>query len=77
MTNLSKTSVHTLVDLVENKLGCMEVLDREDMRELTTLKRALMELTTLYGVGASTDANFRMPVEMIPRRGRKPKHLQD
>ena len=35
---LSKQSIETLLDLVEIKLGCMEVYDREDARELDLLE---------------------------------------
>ena len=36
--SLSKQSIETLLDLVEIKLGCMEVYDREDARELNALE---------------------------------------
>lgn len=41
---LSRKSIETLLDLVENKLGCMEVYDREDARELANLERCRREL---------------------------------
>ena len=34
----------TLIDLVEIKLSCLEVIDREDARELANLERCLGEL---------------------------------
>ncbi len=44
---LSRRSIDTLLDLVENKLSCMEVFDREDARELAILEHARRELAAL------------------------------
>ena len=44
---LSKQSIETLLDLVEIKLGCMEVYDREDARELDLLEGCRRELLAL------------------------------
>lgn len=46
---MSKRSVDTLLDLVEIKLNCMQVLDREDAKELALLescRRGLIALRT-------------------------------
>ncbi len=45
--SLSKRSIETLIDLIEIKLGCMEVYDREDARELATLENCRRELLGL------------------------------
>jgi hypothetical protein len=45
--SLSKRSVETLLDLVEIKLSCIEVFDREDQRERHSLEAARKELTAL------------------------------
>lgn len=45
--SLSRKSIDTLIDLVENKLGCMEVYDRDDSRELGRLERCRQELVQL------------------------------
>jgi len=45
--SLSRRSVHTLLDLVENKLACMQVYDREDARELAILEQARRELAAM------------------------------
>ena len=50
---LSKKTLETLIDLVENKLGCMEVFDREDARELARLEKARRELGEFRTAGAS------------------------
>jgi len=47
---LTSKSVETLVDLVEIKLSCLEVWDREDARERKALEIALKELIALRGV---------------------------
>jgi len=44
---LSRKSIDTLIDLVENKLGCMEVYDRDDSRELSRLQKCRHELVQL------------------------------
>ena len=46
---LSRSSAEMLLDLVEIKLGCLEVWDRDDARELKTLARAREELAALLG----------------------------
>jgi hypothetical protein len=49
--SLSKQSIETLLDLVEIKLGCMEVYDREDGRELDMLEACRRELIALKSAG--------------------------
>jgi hypothetical protein len=44
MTRLSPRSIETLIDLVEIKLSCLDVQDREDREELKVLQRSLAEL---------------------------------
>ena len=44
---LSKRTIDTLTDLVEIKLSCIEVHDRDDARELANLERCLGELRIL------------------------------
>ncbi|MBK1698048.1 hypothetical protein [Rhodovibrio salinarum] len=41
---LSKPTIETLIDLVEIKLSCLEVWDRDDRRELKALQSAREEL---------------------------------
>jgi len=48
---MSRRTLETLIDLVEIKLSCLEVIDREDGRERTNLERCLGELRkTMSGV---------------------------
>jgi hypothetical protein len=42
--SLSKRVVETLIDLVEIKLSCMEIYDREDSREIVELEQCKTEL---------------------------------
>ncbi|MGB8841711.1 MAG: hypothetical protein WCC64_11635 [Aliidongia sp.] len=44
MPKLSPRSIETLIDLVEIKLSCLDVQDREDREELKVLQRSLVEL---------------------------------
>jgi hypothetical protein len=45
--NLSPKSIETLLDLVEIKLSCFQVHDREDTKELTVLERCRTELLSI------------------------------
>ena len=52
--SLSRRSIQTLIDLVENKLTQMQVVDREDARELAVLEAARRELSSLAGLRRPT-----------------------
>lgn len=45
--SMSKSSVQMLIDLVEIKLGYLEVSDRDDAREQRTLRTTLEELQSM------------------------------
>lgn len=47
---LSRKSIEALLDLVEIKLSCIEISDREDAREVKILQRAKQELCGLAGI---------------------------
>jgi hypothetical protein len=66
---LSKRTLETLIDLVENKLSSMEVWDRGDRRELNQLQQCLRELTAVSNNGGQIDG-MGAPRR---RRGRPPK----
>lgn len=51
--SLSKRSIETLLDLVEIKLSCIEVFDREDQRELHSLEAAKRELAAMMPARAA------------------------
>ena len=44
MPSLSPRSLETLIDLVEIKLSCLDVFDRDDRKEHCILKQSLVEL---------------------------------
>lgn len=54
--SLSRRSIQTLMDLVENKLSMMQVVDREDARELAILESARRELSVLAGLRRSASS---------------------
>jgi len=64
---ISKEILGVLVDLVENKLSCMQVSDRDDMREVMMLQRCLSELQTANG----GERDLVGLLAQMPRRGRR------
>lgn len=68
--HLSQRSLDTLMDLIENRIACMEVMGREDMRELAYLHRCRNELHAFM----AGDASGVLPVPSGRRRGRPPKN---
>lgn len=52
--SLSKRVVETLIDLVEIKLSCVEVYDREDKREIAGLEACRQELQKLFEGGVES-----------------------
>jgi len=70
--SLSRRSVHTLLDLVENKLSCMQVFDREDARELAILEHARRELATLAGGERQAKSAAVVPFAQTLRRAGSP-----
>ncbi len=63
--SLSKRVVETLIDLVEIKLSCFEVYDREDKREIVGLERCRQELQNMIEGGADLAAEFKGPARAI------------
>ena len=68
--NISQRSLDTLMDLIENRIACMEVMGREDMRELAYLHRCRNELHA-FMMG---DAPGALTAPSGRRRGRPPKN---
>jgi hypothetical protein len=62
---LSKRSIETLLDLVEIKLSCLQVFDRDDARELAALETARKKLQAVAGMPKPGDV-----VAFEPSRGR-------
>ena len=57
MMSLSKKVVETLIDLVEIKLSCVEIYDREDSREVAGLEQCKNELQALLQNGTAAAAS--------------------
>lgn len=49
--SMSRKCVETLLDLVEVKLSCIEIYDREDRREVKLLETCRDELLAMSGRG--------------------------
>jgi len=64
--SLSRETVSTIVDLIENKLAMMHIADCDDLREKGLLQRALSEVRGGSGIETCVLAD-------IPRRGRRRK----
>jgi hypothetical protein len=56
--SLSKQSVEALMDLVEIKISYMDVLDRDDAKELRILHRCRDELRALSGAATADVMQF-------------------
>lgn len=65
--SMSKEILGMLVDLIENKLSCMQISDRDDMREVMMLQRALSELNGENGAAGMVGTMA------MPKRGRRRK----
>lgn len=56
--SLSRQSVETLMDLVEIKISYMDVLDRDDAKELRALERCRDELKAFTGSATADVVSF-------------------
>ena len=61
---LSSNSLEVLIDLVEIKLSCMQVFDRDDAKEQAGLERCLSELTTLRTASRQTPRERRRELKV-------------
>ena len=59
--SISKRPLETLVDLVEIKLSCMEVHDRDDAREFANFECCIGELRALMGNTAQSASVVAFP----------------
>lgn len=73
--SLSKRSVETLLDLVEIKLSCMEVWDRDDQREASQLQQCAQELSALAQALKGGIRPAALPAPEARRRGRRPRAI--
>jgi hypothetical protein len=59
--NLSRRSIDMIIDLIENRVACMQVVDREDHRQLAILTQARRELMTLSSTTKREDRVKSLP----------------
>lgn len=67
---LTKKSIEALLDLIEIKLSCIQVIDREDAREVKTLQMAREELCGLIGVAPKGDI---VPLNALAEAAKTPR----
>ena len=65
---LTAVAVETLIDLVEIKLACLQVSDRDDAREHANLEQCLQELRSMSGLEGATAGVGPAPVLELPER---------
>jgi len=58
---MTRRSIEALLDLVEIKISAMQVMDREDARELAILEAAKRELTQLQTLARAARTAARQP----------------
>lgn len=68
--DLSKQVIEALLDLIEIKLSCIQVLDRDDAREVKTLQQARVELCTLAGIEPRGEV---VPMRVLADAARTPR----
>jgi hypothetical protein len=54
---MSRRSIDIMLDLIENRVACMQVIDREDHRQLAIMTQARRELLALRA-GATVGPKF-------------------
>lgn len=69
MSPLSQTSIEALLGLVEDKLSCLEVYDREDAREKSYLEHSRRELAGMMRATGGVPTGLRT-------RGARPGYAQ-
>ncbi|MGY9005992.1 MAG: hypothetical protein ACKVJQ_07850 [Alphaproteobacteria bacterium] len=68
---LSKKSAEALLDLVEIKLSCIQVYDREDAREVKKLEQCRKEILELFGKSKAAQNAEIIPIDRrIPPEAR-------
>ena len=60
--SMSKRSLETLIDLVEIKLSAMQILDREDAKELAQLENCRRDLLSLRADMSGQHGQVQMAV---------------
>ena len=63
---ITRRTIETLVDLVENKLSMMSIFDRDDRAEHLLLTETLRELTALRARPSASAMEAAAPRELRP-----------
>ena len=69
---LSRRSIDMMLDLIENRVACMQVIDREDHRQLAILTQARKEILSLAQTikreeRAKPRVSVEAPIEHLPQ----------
>ena len=56
---LSRDALETLLDLVEIRLGAVEIYDRDDARELKQLEKTRDQLHTILGIAPAANGKIQ------------------
>jgi hypothetical protein len=69
---LSRRSIDMMLDLIENRVACMQVIDREDHRQLAILTQARKEILSLAQTikreeRAKPRVAVEAPIEHLPQ----------
>lgn len=62
---LSRQSLENLIDLVEIKIGALQVLDREDARELKSLEHCRTELLAMQAAYQAARRKVRIEDNVV------------
>ena len=63
---LSRRSIDMMLDLIENRVACMQVIDREDHRQLAILTQARKEILSLSAQVKREDRGKSRPHDAAP-----------
>ena len=69
--SISRRSIDMLKDLIENRIACMQVVDREDHRQLAILTQARREIMSMASAPAAAKldgapADYAPPASLRP-----------
>jgi hypothetical protein len=77
---LSRRSIDMMLDLIENRVACMQVIDREDHRQLAILTQARKEILSLAQTIKREDrakprVAVEAPIEHMPQPANAPSQV--
>ena len=69
---LSRRSIDMMLDLIENRVACMQVIDREDHRQLAILTQARKEILSLSAQVKREDRSKPRSLDATPTMSSTP-----